>query len=203
MADLSITLDPPLAADLVRAVDIEGKIPRAIGALGPVADRDVTVLDDGVLRTQQLAALGARVRTARVLDAGTVDAADGSADALVGFWSPFHGGEAEHLAEAQRVVRPGGRLLLVHDYGRDDVSTLRGDRPEYGDWSRRDGPFLRNGFKIRVLHCWWTFPSLEEARGFLAAAFGSGGHELGGRLTRPRVSYNVAIYHRTVGGEAP
>ena len=64
------------------------------------------------------------------------------------------------------VLRPGGRLLVLHDYGRDDVSRLRGDLPEYGLLSRRDGPFLRGGFKVRVVHCFWTFESIEEARDF-------------------------------------
>jgi hypothetical protein len=49
------------------------------------------------------------------------------------------------------------------------------------------------------VHCWWTFESIEGARGFLADAFGATGRELGGRLTRPRLSYNLAIYHRTFG----
>ena len=52
---------------------------------------------------------------------------------------------------------------MLHDYGRDDVSRLRGDLPEYGLLSRRDGPFLRGGFKVRVVHCFWTFESLDEA----------------------------------------
>ena len=65
--------------------------------------------------------------------------------------------------EAARVLRPGGRLLVLHDYGRDDVSRLRGDLPDYGLLSRRDGPFLRGGFKVRVVHCFWTFESIDEA----------------------------------------
>ncbi len=83
---------------------------------------------------------------------------------------------------AARVIRPGGRLLVVHDYGRDDVSRLRGDLPEYGLWTRRDGPFLRSGFKIRVIHCFWTFDSIEDAAGFLGAAFGEIGREVGAEL---------------------
>jgi hypothetical protein len=92
-------------------------------------------------------------------------------------------------------------LLIVHDYGRDDVSRLRGDLPEYGLWTRRDGPFLRGGFKIRVLHCWWTFDSLDEAEAFLGAAFGLIGRAVASQLRRPRLSYNVVIYHRSSPSE--
>ena len=92
----------------------------------------------------------------------------------------------------------------MHDYGRDDVSRLRGDLLEYGLWTRRDGPFLRGGFRIRVLHCWWTFASLDEAREFLVGAFGAVGEAVAAELRRPRLSYNVALYHRdrpgTLGG---
>ena len=69
-----------------------------------------------------------------------------------------------HLAPGRVwLLRDGGRLLVVHDYGRDDVSRLRpADLPEYTSWSRRDGWFLRNGFRVRVIHAWWTFESLED-----------------------------------------
>ena len=79
------------------------------------------------------------------------------------------------------MLRPGGRLLAVHDYGRDDVSKLRGDRPNTAA-GRADGPFLGAGFKVRVLHCWWTFGSLDEARTFLDAAFGGTGRAVAGAI---------------------
>lgn len=202
MADLPLALDDALAARLTHALDPEGKIPRSLGSLGPVAGHDVLLVDpDGGLREQQLVELGARVRHVPTLEETAGWPAE-SVDAVVGWWSAFRGVEATELAAVDRLLRPGGRLLVVHDYGRDDVSRLRGDRPEYGSWSRRDGPFLTAGFRIRVLHCWWTFESLQDAAEFLEAAFGSTGRDVAAALKRPRLSYNVAIYHRTRGGEA-
>lgn len=202
MADLPIELSDRLGERLSRILDVEGKIPRALEALGPVAGRDVLLLGgvDGI-RAGQLRELGARVTLAEDGPAG-FGVLDHSVDVVVSLWSSFRGVVPSELAEAERVLRPGGRLLVVHDYGRDDVSHLRGDRPEYGDWSRRGGPFLGGGFKVRVLHCFWTFESIEEVGEFLAAAFDEAGRAVAAGLKRPRLSYKVAIYHRTFG-EAP
>jgi len=200
VADLPVDLAPGLSEHLARVLDVEGKIPRALELLGPVGGRDVVLVDGaGGIRARQLADLGARVTLVDSSGPAAFDAPDGSADVMVAFWSAFRGAPPDQMSHAGRLLRPGGRLLVVHDYGRDDVAGLRGDLPELGLWSRRDGPFLAGGFKVRVVHCWWTFESLGSARGFLAEAFGEAGRSLGARLTRPRVSYNVAVYHRTFG----
>ena len=202
MADLPVDLGAGLGEQLARILDVEGKILRAVETLGPVGGRDVVVVDGSTgVRARQLTELGARVTTVAPTEAAQYDAPDESADVVVAFWSVFRDRLDQEVARAARVLRPGGRLLVVHDYGRDDVATLRGELPEHSLWSRRDGPFLRSGFKIRVIHCWWTFASLDETRTFLSAAFGDAGRALGARLTRPRLSYNVAIYHRTLGKE--
>jgi SAM-dependent methyltransferase len=203
VSDLPIALGTELDVRLAAALDIEGKIPRAFAALGPIDGRDVLLLDaDGPIREGELAELGARV-TALQTSGPAVRPPGHAFDAVVSCWSRFRDASPADLVEAERVLRPGGRLLVLHDYGRDDVSTLRGmDLPEYAKWSRPNGWFLRNGFKVRVIHCWWTFESIEAATDFLGSAFGAPGTTLGQGLRRPRLSYNIAIYHRTFGPPA-
>lgn len=205
MADLPFLLTEGPAARLQSAADVEGKLPRALDALGPLTGRDVLLLETpaaGVAR--EVSTIGARTTVAPLTEPLFRDHADESADVVLSLWSGFRGVRTEDLVATDRVLRPGGRLLVVHDYGRDDVCGLRdGAAPEYGAWSRRDGPFLRDGgFKIRVVHCFWTFGSMEEAAGALGDAFGERGRELAGRLRRPRLAWNVAVYHRARGSQS-
>jgi hypothetical protein len=196
VADLPIGLSDQLGERLSRVVDVEGKIPRALDALGPIVGRDVILLDgSGGIRAGQLHDLGARV-TLGDGEASGFAVAEGSADVVIGMWSSFRGKADAEIASARRALRPAGRLLVVHDYGRDDVSHLLGDRPDYGEWSRRGGPFLSNGFKMRVVHCFWTFETMNDCEEFLASAFDDAGRTIASGLKRPRLSYNVAIYHR-------
>lgn len=260
MADLPfVPADPALTARLMAAFDVEAKIPRALEALGPVAGRQVVLVDGaGGLRVRQLTELGAAEITVVVRPTPLAKAAGGtgpagatsaaatvskaptaaratrkakaaagdrptaesgrpvvvgqpaalglptaSADVIVACWSAYRPPCPDEVAEADRVLRPGGRLLVVHDYGRDDVSRLRGDLPEYGTWGRRDGWFLKNDFRMRVLHCFWTFESMDDTQAFLVDAFGAIGSELGATLKRPRLTYKVAVYHRWKDGIAP
>jgi hypothetical protein len=205
LADLPFHLPAPYDAALVDAIDAEGKILRALEALGPIGGRDVALVGAGPRELAQLAELGGRVTDVPAGAAGPPTATLGpeSVDVVVARWSGFRGAAAGDVADADRVLRPDGRLLVVHDYGRDDVSRLRGELPEYRLWSRRDGPYLSSGFRIRVIHCFWTFPDLTAAREFLRGAFGAAGEAVGQALKRPRVSYNVGVYHRTRGGDVP
>jgi hypothetical protein len=208
VADLPIDLRPDLAERLNAVLDVEDKLGRALESLGPVRGRRILVVDglDGTgrpgLRARRLIELGAHVEAVGSSVADRASVPDGSIDAIVGFWSSFRGDDPNEMTDAARMARPGGRLLVVHDYGRDDVARLRGDLPEHGRWSHRGGPFLGSGFKVRVVHCWWTFESTDDMREFLGSAFGDPGAALAVRLTRPRVSYNVAVYHRTMAAPA-
>jgi SAM-dependent methyltransferase len=198
VSGLPVALPADLEPAFLAALDRPGKLVAAIEALGPVAGRDVVVVDapsgpviDGIV------AAGARLTPMELSSPLRLPVPDASADVVLGLWSAFRGVEAKELAEVDRVLRPGGRLLAVHDYGRDDVSRLYGERPEYGEWSHRLGPFLRGGFRVRVVHCFWEFDTQEAASEFLAAAYGEVGSGVAATLKRPRLSWNVAIYHRT------
>lgn len=198
MSDLPVALPSELERILVRALDRAGKLVAAIDALGPIADRDVLVIDaSGGPIIDGLAAAGARLATAPAAAPLKIDRPDGSADVVLGLWSAFRGVDRGDLVEVDRLLRPGGRHLAVHDYGRDDVSRLRGDQPEYGAWSQRTGPFLTGGFKVRVVHCFWEFESMDATIEFLTSAFGAVGATVANTLKRPRLSWNVAVYHRS------
>jgi hypothetical protein len=194
------SLAAPPAARLRQAVDVEGKLPRALLALGLPAVGDTALLGDpNGWHAARLAAAGIAVRGEPLAEPFRLALPDASLDAIVSLWSGFRGLDAAARDEVDRVLRAGGRLFIAHDYGRDDVSRLRPtDAPEYLSWSRRDGPFLRDGgFRIHVLHCFWTFATVDEAGEVLAEAFGERGAAVGAALRRPRLSWNVAIYHRT------
>jgi hypothetical protein len=201
--DLAFEIPAEMAAGLGDVLDVEGKIPRALEALGPVGERDVALLApaEGIL-ARRLGVAGARVSSV-AFDGAVLPLDDASVDLVIAAWGAFRGVDPAEIAEADRVLRPSGRLMVIHDYGRDDISRLRGaEHPEYTLWSRRDGPFLRGGFKIRVVHCFWTWPTIEAAQASLAT-FGPAGVELASTLTRPRLTWNIAIYHRWRGGVVP
>jgi hypothetical protein len=213
MPDLSAVL-PAVEPEEVflRVVDVEGKLTATLEDLGPVVARDVVLLDAGRrFRVRQLAEIGARLTAVPFPDgcdeatAVSLIAAlpPGEADVVVVPWSEHAVPGSAFIAAAESLLRPGGRLLLVHDYGRDDVWLLWPQlRDRHVEWSQRRGPFLGAGFRIRVIHCWWTFDSIEQARDLLGGAFGEAGLEVAGRLKRSRLEYQIAIYHRSVGTEA-
>jgi hypothetical protein len=191
---------PELPEPLVRAVDAEGRLPAALEALGPVAGRDVAVLDATTgPGPRRMLALGAWVRTAPTMTLEGLP--DASADVLVawrtGFW-PTADDWRSDIVGAHRVLRDAGRLLVVKDYGRDDVTPLLGDAErarQLVSFSHPKGPFLGTGFRVRVLHCWWRWESLEDATTELVATFGEEGRSVARTMRRPRLSYKVAVYH--------
>ena len=209
MPDLSAALPTTELEDaFLHVVDAEEKLIAALESLGPVSGHDVVLLDAGRgYLERQLIAIGARV-TAVAFPVGRDGAAvqallaglpAAEADVVVVPWSELATPDSDLVGAAERLLRPGGRLMLVHDYGRDDVWSLWPDRRDrLVLWSQRRGPFLGAGFRVRVIHCWWTFESIERARELLEAGFGEAGAELARRMKRPRLEYQVAIYHRSI-----
>jgi len=187
---------------LFRAVDAEGKIPRALEAHGSFAGRDVVLFGASRQRARWLTEAGARLTVVAEPAAAPDWPSDASADIVVAFWAAFDGPDrAEQLAHAERVLRPEGQLLVVLDYGRDDLDVVRGPERTASlvAWSRRDGWFLSQGFRIRVIHTFWRFETIEEGGELLRAAYGPAAESAISRLRRPRLAHNVAVYHWTRG----
>jgi hypothetical protein len=185
---------------LLRVVDAEGKIPRALEAHGPFAGRDVTLFGASPERERWLTEGGARLTVVADPVGGHEWPSAASADIVMAFWAAFDGPDrANQLANAERLLRPNGRLLVVLDYGRDDLDVIRGPEMAAGlvASSRRDGWFLGHGFRVRVIHTFWRFETIEAGGELLRAAYGPAAEPAIDRLRRPRLAHNVAIYHWT------
>jgi SAM-dependent methyltransferase len=110
-------------------------------------------------------------------------------------------GSLPAIAEAQRVLRPGGRLIVVGYYGRDDVAALL--EPEVvaqaiDATQRRTGWWLRNGFKIKVVHARVDLAEPELAHALLPRLFGDRARAYLMGPHRPFLRLNLGLYHRAV-----
>ena len=79
------------------------------------------------------------------------------------------------IAEALRVLRDNGRLVVIGYYGRDDVAPLL--EPEVVAHARqatqrRSGWWLRHGFKIKVVHARLDLRDSEAAHAILPRLYG-------------------------------
>lgn len=131
--------------------------------------------------------------------------AAGSADVVVATFQSVRGLDAPAVAEVDRILRPGGRFLVVADYGRDDLDPLRDPEQLAAAIaaSRPSGSFLASGFRIRVIHTWWVFADCDAAGELLREAFGDAARDVVAAMKRPRLAHKVAIFHRTRGGDRP
>lgn len=197
--------DPILTSAIAQVFDLEGRIVRALEALGPLSDRDVVLLDgDGGRRQADLERAGARVRAIDDMDPDRLP--DASADVAIGCWTGLGLGEVAEprtAARLDRVLRADGRVLLVEDYGRDDLRALYADPAREARLkaaSDRHGPMSAAGFRTRTLHCTWSFPSIEAAVELLTKLFPETGARVAASLTKPRLEHKVAVFHRPRSG---
>lgn len=101
--------------------------------------------------------------------------------------------------EALRVLRPGGRLVVIGYYGRDDVASLL--EPEVVAHAReatqrRTGWWLRNGFKIKVVHARLDLGDPATAHELLPRLYGDRGMAFLMGPYRPSLRLNLGLYHR-------
>lgn len=102
------------------------------------------------------------------------------------------------IREAQRVLRPGGRLVVIGYYGRDDLVTLlEPDAVERAldATQRRTGWWLRNGFKIKVVHSRLDLPDEATAADLLPRLYGDRGRAFLAAPHRRSLKIRLGLYH--------
>ncbi len=102
------------------------------------------------------------------------------------------------IAEAMRVLRPGGLLVVMGYYGRDDVAALL--EPEVVAHAlqatqRRTGWWLRNGFKIKVVHARLDLGDEATAAELLPRLYGDRGRAYLMGPHRSRLELKLGLYH--------
>jgi SAM-dependent methyltransferase len=178
-----------------RAQDVHGAVWAALREVVPWEGRDVLDVGCGdgfhlplftdaasVTGVEPYAPLVARAHTRladrpaiRVLQAGAaaLPLPDASVDLVHARTAYFFGRGCEPgLAEAQRVLRPGGAIAIV-----DLDATV----PPYGEWMRADIPhydpvaaerfFTRQGFSLRRIPTIWRFPDRATCEAVLRIEF--------------------------------
>jgi len=215
--------DPALHARLGELIDPDRKVLAALERIVPLSGKRIADVGTGIGHYPMLLAR----RTARTYgiesDAGLLTVArqraaashqpnvrivegsgsalplrDGAVDIVLSSEIDPDDGSWPAIHEALRVLRPGGRLIVIGYYGRDDISTLL--EPEVlahvrDATHRRTGWWLRNGFKIKVVHAKLDLRDAEAAHALLPRLYGDRGRAYLMGPHRPMLELKLALYH--------
>ena len=108
-------------------------------------------------------------------------------------------GSLPRVAEALRVLRPGGHLIGISNYGRDEASRLL--EPELVERfvaasHQRTGWWARNGFRIKVIHTRIDLSDEATAHQLLPRLYGDRAFAFLMGPHRPSLELKLALYHR-------
>lgn len=103
------------------------------------------------------------------------------------------------IDEALRVLRPGGHLIAISNYGRDEAARLL--EPEILERvmeasHHKRGWWVRHGFKIKVVHTRIDLTDDEAAHELLPRLYGERGVAFLMGPHKPSLELQLALYHR-------
>ncbi len=216
--------DPVLHARLTAAIDPDRKVLDALERIIPLSGKRIADIGTGIghypmllahrtgrtygIETDPVLLAEARRRAAeshqpniRIVEgSGTsLPLRDGAVDVVLTAGIMPEDSSLPAIEEALRVIRPGGRLIAIGYYGRDDVAQLL--EPEVVAASveatqRRTGWWVRNGFKIKVVHAKVDLSDPDIAHDLLPRLYGDRGRAY---LMAPHggsLRLNLGLYHR-------
>ena len=209
-------------ARMAEAIDPDERIPAAMQAAAPIQGRVLLDVGAGVgdrtIQYAQVASqvyalepdawvlpmLRGRIKSAGALNVVVVPAGaasipldDGSVDAAYATWSYFFGpGSEPGLREVERVVCAGGDIVIVQNYGRDELSNFwASSESECETWPQW---FAEHGFTCQVVNTVWRFGTLEDAERVLTFLWGQSARSYVRETGQTEFGYRVAVYHRRV-----
>jgi ubiquinone/menaquinone biosynthesis C-methylase UbiE len=205
---------------MTQAIDPEQRISSAMQAIAPLKDRVLLDVGAGVgdrtILYARLAAhvyalepdpealpiLRGRVKSSGASNVTVVPAGaeaipleDNCVDVAYATWSYFFGpGSEPGLLEVERVVRPGGDIVVVQNYGHDEVSHFWAPREsECEGWPPW---FIDHGFSYQVVDTVWSFRTRDEALAVLEFLWGEPARAYVLEQDKLEFGYKVAVYHR-------
>jgi len=216
--------DPALLAELGEVFDPERRVLAALERIVPISGKRIADVGTGIghyplllarrtgrtygIETEPELLRVARERAGalhqpniRIVEGGSerLPLRDGAVDIVLSGQIEPDDAWLPAIAEGLRVLRPGGRLVVIGYYGRDDLVPLL--EPEAVERAldatqRRTGWWLRHGFKIKVVHGRLELRDEKTAADLLPRLYGERGtaflkapHPLSLRL-------RLGLYHR-------
>lgn len=118
-----------------------------------------------------------------------------SIDGLYATWAyffPTHHDVRPGLAEADRVVKKGGPIIIVDNLGGDDFTA-----PSPRDITTDVGFWLSDGFEQTIVDTVFEYDNIEDARLLMGLFFGEAGHA----AAKETLTFRVGVFSRPSRGQ--
>ncbi len=212
---------------MARAIDPGELLQEAMQAVAPIQNRVLLDVGAGVgdrtILYARLAAhvyalepdpaarpiLKGRIKSSQLTNMTAVPASveaipldENCVDVAYATWAYFFGpGSEPGLKEVKRVVRPGGDIVVVQNYGHDELSRFWAPREsECETWPAW---FSGHGFTCDVVDTVWRFRTQDEALAVLEFLWGEPARAYVLESGKLEFGYKVAIYHLRVPEGTP